>query len=177
MKKLITITILLLTASTAFAGNKWEYKVRVDNFSGEKIDYVDGQSINKIRGWLHSNFVFISIVCSEKAIHIKVPDVGLNVDKIECHRSCEDFQYSRIRFDDSPSKYLYFHVDDIDNNHMLRLDKKYGNHISNEEIINGMKAGTKMYLEITPFNVEDQRQMAEFDLRDFTYALNRCKAQ
>lgn len=177
MKKLITITILLLTASTAFAGNKWKHKVLVDNMSGEKIDYVVGQSINKIRGWLHSNFVFLSVDCSENVIQIKVPEVGLYIDKVVCDRSCEDFQYSRIRFDDNPSQYLYFFVDDIDNNLMQRLDKKDGNHISNEKIINGMKAGTKMYLEITPFNNKDGRQMAEFDLRGFMYALNQCKVQ
>jgi hypothetical protein len=40
-----------------------------------------------------------------------------------------------------------------------------------------MKAGTKMYLEITPFSAKGERQIAEFDLKGFMYAHKQCKEQ
>ena len=43
-----------------------------------------------------------------------------------------------------------------------------------KEVIDGMKAGSTLYVEVTLFNTKGVGQVAEFDLRGLTKTYNQC---
>jgi hypothetical protein len=161
---------MLLTVTTAYAGSNWEYRVREDKMSGEKTDYIVGVSNNKLTGWLdRKSHVFLFVVCESHNIQIQVDNIGF-------HRDSVDLQYSRIKFDNNKPQKISFNVDD-DNNDLMRFTTRgpFKSSIEQEDIISSMKSGITLYLEISPFNTKGKEQIAEFDLRGFTAAINQCK--
>jgi hypothetical protein len=176
MKKLIFICLILLGISTANAQSIWRYKLDVDKVSGETTEHVVGTSTNSITGVSdNSSKVQLFVTCKKHDIKLQTMGVGFHVDNVDCNsvtNVCENIQYSRVKFDNSQPQLVIFDVDG-NNKDIMRLTKR-GTYLR-DDMVTAMKAGNRMYLEITPLNTKKQKQIVELSLIGFTAAINQCK--
>jgi len=120
----------------------------------------------------HSRKVTIST--GTLSLFLEAEKFKLWLDNVDCNSytsKCENIQYARVKFDKSQPQLVVFDVD-VNKNTIMRLTGR-GTY-DGDDMVNAMKAGYTMYLEITPYNSKGQKQIVEFSLIGFTAAINQC---
>jgi RNA polymerase subunit RPABC4/transcription elongation factor Spt4 len=154
----------------------WSYHQSKDEMSGKVTGYITSYSRNTLNGWLRNGKVLLGYTCGQ-GFYVRANDLGFTMDDLDCDQySCKRTHYARVKFDDGSPSDIRFSVWD-DNNDGMSLQKHnaYLKRDNKSFLINSMKAGTTMYLEIELLNTKGKQQIAEFDLRGFTKAFAQCK--
>lgn len=152
----------------------WEYIESRDEMSGDVTRAIVGRSKNTLTGWLSSGKVLLFYTFGQ-GFFVVAEDLGFAVDDIDCDQyGCKSIQFARVKFDDGPPSNIMFSV--LEDNHDGMSLQKTRRHSSEDKetfLINAMKAGAIMYLELELFNTKGNQQVAEFDLTGFTKAFNQ----
>lgn len=154
----------------------WSYHQSKDEMSGKVTGYITSYSKNTLNGWLRNGKVMLGYACGQ-GFYVRANDIGFTIDDLDCNQYwCKRTHYARVKFDDGSTSDIGFSVWE-DNNDGMSLQKLSGYPERDNEsfLINSMKAGTTMYLELELFNTKGNQQIAEFDLIGFTKAFSQCK--
>lgn len=147
----------------------WSFQQSKDEMSGKVTGYLTSYSRNTLTGWLRNGKIILGYTCGQ-GFYVRANDLGFTTDDLDCDEySCQRTQYARVKFDDGSPSDIRFLVWE-DNNDGMSL-QKYSSYPS---LINSMKAGKTMYLELELFNTKGNQQIAEFDLGGFTKAYGQC---
>ena len=139
--------------------------------TGAKSGFLYARSKNTLKGWLRNGRVLIGYKC-DSGFYVRANDVGFATDRVSCSEyGCKNVQFARVRFDNGSTKEVNFDVWDDNNDGMSLFQQTYD---METYMINSMKAGTTMYLELEMSNTDGAQQIAEFSLIGFTKAFNQC---
>jgi RNA polymerase subunit RPABC4/transcription elongation factor Spt4 len=153
----------------------WQYTESTDKMSGEVSSAIYSESENILKGWLKNGKVLFVYTC-QSGFYARAKDIGFHIDTVN-YRGIfiKRLHYARVKFDDGPAQRVIFNVRDDNNDVMLLIDENDMGNKGEAYFINGMKTGSRMFLEVTLFNTKGSGQIAEFDLTGFTKAFNQCQ--
>ena len=142
----------------------WYCVKSVDKMRDTEDYYIYTKSKNILEGWLNSGKVILGY---NDGFYMRANDLGFHTDK---YISGNRLQYVSVKVDDGK---VYDYRTSIweDNNDGVSF-AAYGNY---DVLINKMKKGYNLHIEVTLFQTKGKDQIANFSLMGFTKAYNWVK--
>jgi len=127
---------------------------------------ISSQSTEALQGADKTGKVELGYSCNGD-FYLQVKDIGFAIDKVDCGPyGCKKRQHGQIQFDDKQIAEAEFEIMSNSDGMFLLSDKTM--------LVNAMKAGSNVKLELELANTDGKEQMATFSLKGFTAAYNWC---
>jgi len=127
---------------------------------------ISSQSTKSLQGVDKTGKIELGYSCNGN-FYLQAKDMGFAIDKVDCGPyGCKKRQHGQIQFDDKQIADAEFEITSNSDGMYLLSDKTM--------LINSMKAGNNVKLQLELANTDSKEQMATFSLKGFTAAYNWC---
>jgi len=127
---------------------------------------ISSQSTEALQGADKAGKVELGYSCNGD-FYLQAKEMGFAIDKVDCGPyGCKKRQHGQIQFDDKQITEAEFEIMNNSDGMFLLSDKTM--------LIDAMKAGNNVKLELELANTDGNEQMATFSLKGFTAAYNWC---
>lgn len=169
--KLVKLTLLSSMLCSPFvmaAGShgNWSLNDAENAATGISGTSISSQSNKALQGADKAGKIELGYSCNGD-FYLQAKDMGFAIDKVDCGPyGCKKRQHGQIQFDAKKTADTEFEIMSNTDGMYLLSDKTM--------LVNAMKAGSNVKLQLELANTDGKEQMATFSLKGFSAAYNWC---